>query len=76
MLSGHRRTRVTGIGWECVHVAIDDHSRLTYAEVLPDEPGEPTAAFLVRAVARFVSYGIVVERLLIGWAYARAYGRS
>jgi hypothetical protein len=42
---GNARTRVTGIGWECVHVAIDDHSRLTYAEVLPDERGETTGAF-------------------------------
>jgi transposase InsO family protein len=63
-IHGNRRTRVTGIGWECVHVAIDDHSRLTYAEVLPDELGETTAAFLVRAVAWFASHDIVVERLL------------
>jgi transposase InsO family protein len=70
-IHGDRRTRVTGIGWECVHVAIDDHSRLTYAEVLPDELGETTAAFLVRAVAWFAQQGIVVERLLTdnGGAY-------
>ena len=63
-MHGNRRTRARGIGWECVHVAIDDHSRLTYAEVLPDELGETTAAFLVRAVAWFAQQGIVVERLL------------
>lgn len=63
-IHGQRETRVRGIGWECLHVAIDDHSRLTYAEVLPDELGETTAAFLVRAVAWFASHGITVERLL------------
>lgn len=70
-IHGRRETRVRGIGWECLHVAIDDHSRLTYAEVLPDELGETTAAFLVRAVAWFASHGITVERLLTdnGGAY-------
>ncbi|MBY0489168.1 MAG: IS481 family transposase [Gemmatimonadaceae bacterium] len=63
-IHGNRRTRVTGIGWEFLHVAIADHSRLTYAEVLPDELGETTAAFFVRAVAWFASHGITVERLL------------
>ena len=53
---------MTGIGWECVLVAIDDHSRLTYTD--PDELSETTAAFLVRAVAWFAGHGIVVERLL------------
>ncbi len=47
-----------------MHVAIDDHSRLTYAEVLPDELGDTTAAFLIRAVAWFAQHGIIVERLL------------
>lgn len=70
-IHGQRDTRVRGIGWEFLHVAIDDHSRLTYAEVLPDELGETTAAFLVRAVAWFASHGITVERLLTdnGGAY-------
>lgn len=70
-IHGDRRTRVTGIGWEYLHVAIDDHSRLTYAEVLPDELGDTTAAFLVRAVAWYASHGITVERLLTdnGGAY-------
>ncbi len=63
-IHGNRRTRVQGIGWECVHVAIDDHSRLLYAEVLPDERGETTAAFLVRAGAWIAQHGIVVERML------------
>ncbi|HYW31827.1 MAG TPA: IS481 family transposase [Gemmatimonas sp.] len=70
-IHGDRRTRVTGIGWEYLHVAIDDNSRVTYSEVLPDELGDTTAAFLVRAVTWFAAHGIVVERLLTdnGGAY-------
>jgi len=56
---GHR-----GLGWDYVHVAIDDHTRLAYAEVLPDETGPTCAAFLHRAVAWFRSHGVVVRRLL------------
>lgn len=47
-IHGDRRTRVRGIGWEYVHVAIDDCSRSAYVEVLPGEDGETTAAFLTR----------------------------
>jgi transposase len=46
-----------------VHVVIGDHSRLTYAEVLPNEVGETTAPLFVRAVAWFAQHGIVVEYL-------------
>ena len=58
---GHRRTTV---GWEYVHIAIDDHSRLAYAEVLPDEKAATAVGFLRRAVAFFARYGITVERVL------------
>ena len=63
-IHGNRRTRVTGIGWEYTHVAIDDHSRLAYSEVLADETAETTAGFVRRAVAWYAAQGIVVERLL------------
>lgn len=63
-IHGNRRTRVHGIGWEYTHVAIDDHSRLAYAEVLTDETAETTAGFLRRAVAWYAAQGIAVERLL------------
>jgi transposase InsO family protein len=58
---GHRRATV---GWEYVHVAVDDYSRLAYAEVLPDETALSATAFLRRALAFFARYGIKVERLL------------
>lgn len=63
-IHGDRTTRVRGIGWECVHVAIDDFSRAAYVEVLPNETGPTTAAFLRRAIAWFKRLGIRVERIL------------
>ena len=51
-------------GWEYVHVAVDDYSRLAYAEVLSDEKATTAAGFLSRAVAFYASHGIRVERVL------------
>jgi transposase InsO family protein len=52
------------VGWEYVHVAVDDYSRLAYVEVLTDETGATAVAFLRRALAFFARYGIKVERIL------------
>jgi transposase InsO family protein len=52
------------IGWEYAHVCVDDATRLAYVEVLNDERGTSTAAFLRRAVAFYASYGITVERVM------------
>ena len=51
-------------GWECVHIAIDDATRLAYAEVLPDEKATTAVAFLRRAVAFFERHGMTVEELI------------
>ena len=51
-------------GWEYVHIAVDDYSRLAYAEVLADEQATTAAAFLRRAIAFYRRYGIRVERVL------------
>jgi transposase InsO family protein len=51
-------------GWEYVHIAIDDHSRLAYAEVLPNEKAATAAAFLARAARFYSRYGIRVEAVL------------
>jgi len=51
-------------GWDYVHVAIDDCTRLAYAEVLTDEKATSSTAFLARAVAFFARHGIRVERVL------------
>jgi transposase InsO family protein len=61
---GDRRTRVRGIGWEFVHVAIDDATRLAYVEVLPDEQGVTCVRFLWRTLAWFRRHGIRVRRLM------------
>jgi transposase InsO family protein len=58
---GKRRNLV---GWEYVHIAVDDYSRLAYAEVLPDEKAQTAVSFLRRALAFFARHGIRVERLL------------
>jgi transposase InsO family protein len=71
-LTGDRRSqharrgrRARGeLGWEFVHVAVDDATRLAYAEVLPNEQGETAAGFLRRAITWFDSFGIEVERVL------------
>jgi transposase InsO family protein len=63
-IHGDRRRRARGLGWEYVHVAIDDASRVSYAEVLPDERGDTTAGFLVRALAYYRRLGVRVRRLL------------
>jgi transposase InsO family protein len=53
-----------GGGWEFVHVAIDDHSRLAYAEICPDERTDTTVAFVERALEFFEGAGIEVRRVL------------
>ena len=63
-VNNDRRTRSRGIGWEYVHVAVDDATRLAYVEVLENEKGTTAAGFLRRAVAFFRRYGIRVERVL------------
>jgi transposase InsO family protein len=67
---GHRmhglgvKDKHRGIGWNRVHLAVDDHSRLAYAEELADESPTTTAAFLGRAWRFYASHGITIERIL------------
>jgi transposase InsO family protein len=53
-----------GTGWEYLHIAIDDASRLAYTEILPNERKESVIAFTRRALAWFERFGITVERLM------------
>ena len=59
--AGNRRGRA---GWDAVHVAVDDATRLAYAEVLPDEKATTAIGFLTRAVAFYNRHGIQVERVI------------
>jgi transposase InsO family protein len=58
------QVRHRGIGWDFVHVCIDDHSRVAYVEVLPDERKQTAAGFLRRAVAWYRRRRVKVERVL------------
>jgi transposase InsO family protein len=53
-----------GAGWQWLHVAIDDHSRLAHAELLAADDRFASAAFLARAVAWYAEQGVIVERVL------------
>jgi hypothetical protein len=69
---GGNRDRRSGTGFDYVHSLVDDHSRLAYSEILPDEKGATCAAFLERAIGYFATHGITrIERLMTdnAWAY-------
>jgi transposase InsO family protein len=66
------RDRRTKVGYDYVHSLVDDHSRLAYSEILPDEQGPTCAGFLARAITYFAHHGITrIERLMTdnAWAY-------
>ena len=63
-VTGDRRDRVAGIGWEYVHVAIDDHSRIAFSAIYPDETKESVAHFLRQAMAYYARLGIRFKALL------------
>ena len=63
-VTGDRRDRVEGAGWEFAHVAIDDHSRVGLVEMRADERKDSATAFLKATVARFAAQGVRIKRLL------------
>ncbi len=63
-IHGDHSQRHRGVGWEVLHVLIDDATRLGYAEFLPDEKGRTAALFLIRGVRWFRERGIRVDRVL------------
>jgi transposase InsO family protein len=63
-VTGDRSRRARGAGWQYLFVAIDDHSRLGFASVYPDETAESALRFLVELTRFYGSHGIVVERVL------------
>lgn len=64
-----RPARHRGLGYDYLHVALDDHTRVAYAEAHPDERAETAAAFAGRAIGFFASLGIGVERVLTDNAF-------
>ena len=65
-ITGDRRGQSNGrgVGWEYVHVCIDDHSRVAFAKIMPDERRRSAVAFLKAALAYYASLGINVERVM------------
>jgi transposase InsO family protein len=68
-IHGDRTTRVRGVGWECLHVAIDDCSRVAYAELLPDESAASAVVFLAHAVTWLATLGVRVEAVMTDNAF-------
>ena len=78
-VTGDRRDRVAGIGWEYLHVAIDDHSRIAFSAIYPDEKRSSVLAFLAAALDYYARFGIRFRALLTdnGPAYrSRAFARA
>jgi len=63
-IHGDRRRRVRGLGWETIHVCVDDFSRAAYVEVLDNQHATTTVGFLRRAVHWFAQRGVRVERVM------------
>ena len=77
-VTGNRRQDSPGAGWEYVHVAIDDHSRIAFATIHPDETARSACRALLKAVRYYASLGIRFQRVLTdnGSAYcSRAFQR-
>ena len=80
---GHRVTRVRsrgskGAGWEALYVAVDDASRLSFAELLPDESTDSALSFLERALAWFTTVGVSVDAVMTdnGTAFKKRFDRA
>jgi len=78
-VTGNRRDSVSGIGWEYLHVAIDDHSRIAFSAIYPDEKRQSVLAFLSAALAYYARFGIRFRAVLTdnGSAYrSRAFAQA
>jgi transposase InsO family protein len=60
----HGQSGKRGTGWEFLHVAIDDASRLAFTAMMPDEKKESAVAFLEAAIAWFKAHGVIVQRVM------------
>ena len=63
-MTGKRTHQAKGVGWEYVHVCVDDATRLAYVEVLADEKAKTAVCFMRRAVAHYRAHGITVEEVM------------
>ena len=63
-ITGNPRDETRGAGWEFLYVAIDDHSRIAFTAMMPDEKAVSSASFLSEAVAYFARLGIAIRRVM------------
>lgn len=63
-ITGDPRDHTRGVGWEVAHVAIDDHSRVGFVQMYPDEKRSSVVAFLHAAVAHYRALGVTIKRLI------------
>lgn len=75
MGSTHAKKKA-GVGYDYVHTVVDDHSRIAYSEIHPDERAGTVAAFFARAIEHFARLGIRIERLITDNAFAYRHGRQ
>ena len=66
----------TRVGYDFVHAVVDDHSRLAYAEIHPDERAATAVAFFARALAFFAAHGIRTKRVMTDNAFAYVRSRA
>ena len=72
-VTGERRTRSRGVGYQYAHAIVDDHSRLAYVELHDDERAVTLTAFTQRAVSWFAVHGVIARRVMTdnAWSYTR-----
>lgn len=63
-VTGNPRDHICGSGWEVAHVAIDDHSRVGFVQMYPNEQRPSVVAFLKAAVAHYKALGVTIKRLI------------
>ena len=63
-VTGDRREESRGVGWEYLHVAIDDHSRIGFSAILADQSHQSAMRFFLMARAHYARFGIVIRRVL------------
>jgi transposase InsO family protein len=63
-IHGDRRRQPRGVGYESLHVAIDDHSRIAFSAILPDQTHRSAIRFFLMARAYYARFGIVIRRVL------------
>jgi transposase InsO family protein len=63
-ITGNPRNHIRGVGYQYLHIAIDDHSRISYAAMMPDQSHHSSIRFFLMAQAHFNRFGFSIRRVL------------